>query len=494
MGRGLGHPLAQRGELALEGRALALQRPEGLGLELERLLPLAHLAALLGQAAADLLLRGGATGQLRPDPFVLAAGRTAIGGGGLLLGGGLVGPELGLRPLVLRPGAPTLHVGEPFGRQRQVPIEPTELDPSAGESLGDVGAPAFRGGPRARGLLPPLLRLGDAGASRGQQRAQLTEARLHAGDLLAQPLEQPPRQRQLHRVLLLGELRVPLGLAPLPGETADLRLHLGDEVLHPLEVHGGLLQPALGAVLPVAIEPDARRLLEERAPLVGAVGEEQVDHLRLDHDARVAAEAGAAEQVLDVAEADGRAVEQVVALSRAGEASGDDDLAVGDGEVAVGVVEEEGDFGDVDRAARGRTLEDHVLHLAAAEQPGRLLAQDPAHRVGDVGLAAAVGAHDGGDAVLEGEGDVVGEGLEAGQLQLGELHGRVPVVDRDLEAAGASSPIGMGNPGSSPRTTACRSRDRSLPPAPGSRTGRAPRDRLRHCAPAAAPTPAAPRP
>ena len=75
------------------------------------------------------------------------------------------------------------------------------------------------------------------------------------------------------------------------------------------------------------------------------------------------------------------------------------DLAVGDRQVAVGVVEEERDLGDVDRPARRRALEDHVLHLAAAEQPGRLLAQHPAHRVGDVRLAAAVGPDDGGDAL-----------------------------------------------------------------------------------------------
>ena len=195
-----------------------------------------------------------------------------------------------------------------------------------------------------------------------------------------------------------------LGLAPLAGEAPDLRLHLGDQVLDPLEVDRGLLQPALGAVLPVAIEADPGRLLEERAPLLGAVGEEQVDHLGFDHDAGVAAQAGAAQQVLDVAQPDRRAVEQVVALARAGEPPGDHHLPVGDREVAVGVVEEERDFGDVDRAPGRRALEDHVLHLAAAEQPGRLLAQHPAHRVGDVGFAAAVGPDDGGDAVLEGRG------------------------------------------------------------------------------------------
>ena len=336
---------------------------------------------------------------------------------------GLLGPEACLRPLLLRPGPPGLRVGQPLGREGQVAVELAQLDPHAGEPAGDVRPLSLRRGARAGDLLPPVLGVAHAGPGRRKQLAQLREARLHPGDVFVQPLQQPPGEGDLHRESLLGELGVALGLAALTGEAPDLRLHLGDEVLHPLEVHRRLFQPALGAVLPVAVEPDPRGLLEQRAPLVGAVGEQEVDHLRLDHHPGVAAEAGAAEQVLNVAEPDRRAVEQVVALARAGEPAGDHDFAVGDGQVAVAVVEEERDLGDVHRAPRRGALEDHVLHLPAAEQAGRLLAQHPAHGVGHVGLAAAVGPDDGGDAFLEGEGDVVGEGLEPGELQLGELHG-----------------------------------------------------------------------
>ena len=49
---------------------------------------------------------------------------------------------------------------------------------------------------------------------------------------------------------------------------------------------------------------------------------------------------------------------------------------------------------DVHRAARRRALEDDVLHAAAAHHARPLLAQDPADAVGDVGLAASIGAHD----------------------------------------------------------------------------------------------------
>src|SRR6185503_17165023 len=77
----------------------------------------------------------------------------------------------------------------------------------------------------------------------------------------------------------------------------------------------------------------------------------------------------------------------------------------------------------VDRAATRRALENHVLHLPAAQQPGRLLAQHPANGVGYIRLAAAVGTDDRCHPLAETERDSIGEGFEAGELELGELHG-----------------------------------------------------------------------
>ena len=76
----------------------------------------------------------------------------------------------------------------------------------------------------------------------------------------------------------------------------------------------------------VAIEADAGRFLEQLAAVVGAVGEQRVDHLALDDDAGVGAESRAAQQVGDVAQAAGRAIEEVVALARAREPPRDDDF------------------------------------------------------------------------------------------------------------------------------------------------------------------------
>ena len=90
--------------------------------------------------------------------------------------------------------------------------------------------------------------------------------------------------------------------------------------------------------------------------------------------------------------------------------------------VDLGVDEGERDLGHAGGLAVAGAGEDDVFHLDAAEALGGLLAEDPGDGVGDVGLAAAVGADDGGDA-LAGELDLgaVAEGFEAEDLNFFEL-------------------------------------------------------------------------
>ena len=66
--------------------------------------------------------------------------------------------------------------------------------------------------------------------------------------------------------------------------------------------------------------------------------------------------------------------------------------------------------------------EDDVLHLAAAQRLGALLAHHPGERVDDVGLAGAVGPDDAGDAGLELQGRGGGERLEPAKGQALEVH------------------------------------------------------------------------
>ena len=69
--------------------------------------------------------------------------------------------------------------------------------------------------------------------------------------------------------------------------------------------------------------------------------------------------------------------------------------------------------------------EDDVLHLAAAQALGALLAHDPGEGVDDVGLARAVGPDDAGDARLEAQRRRGREGLEAPQGEALEVHAEI---------------------------------------------------------------------
>src|SRR5439155_1480156 len=193
--------------------------------------------------------------------------------------------------------------------------------------------------------------------------------------------------------------------------------------------------PPLRARLAIAVQPDPGGLFEQGAPLLRLFGEQRLDHSRLHHHGGVGPQAGAAQQVLDVTQPHRRAIEQVLALPRAGEPACDEDFLIRDREGSIRVVEDQGDLRHVHRPAPGRALEDDVFHLAAAQQARRLLAQDPADGIGDVGLAAAVRPHDRGDSRFERQLDRARERLEARQLESGQPHGVVSPAIRVTSVA-----------------------------------------------------------
>ena len=224
----------------------------------------------------------------------------------------------------------------------------------------------------ALGVGGPGRRLVPAGMGRDDQRG---------GQLLA---------RGEPRRLLLGEL----------AEAARLRPELGQDVLDPGQVPLGLGQLLLGLAAPPLVAPDPGDLLEQGPPLLGAERQRLVDHALADEQERVLREVRAVQQVDEVAQPDALAVEEVVVLARAVEAPAELDHAVLDRQQGVAVVEHERHVGH----ALGRPLlgarPDHVL---GAPDPERspLLAQRPAERVGEVGLARSVGPDDGADARAE---------------------------------------------------------------------------------------------
>ena len=177
------------------------------------------------------------------------------------------------------------------------------------------------------------------------------------------------------------KLKLWLGALALAEERADLRLHLAREVVDAEQVGARRLELPLRAAAAVAVQADARRLLEELAPVVRAVREEGVDHLAFDHHAALGAKAGAAYEVVDVAQAARRPVEEVFPLARPRQAARDHHLPEWHRELPVVVREMERHLGDVHRAARARALENDFFHLCATQQARALFAEHPAHGV-----------------------------------------------------------------------------------------------------------------
>ena len=313
-------------------------------------------------------------------------------------------------------------VSLPLLRHRHLAANTLHLLPLRAHEARQLVAPRLGGGARAlrgiaRGLRLQCPRLGG-----GQQLAELGDALLEPGQLLAPCVHAARRERDLHREAARHDLGVAFGALALARQAPHLTGDLVDEVVETLEIARRLLETPLGGAAPVAIEPHPGGLLEQLAPVVGTVGEEGIDHPALDHHARARAQPGAPQQIRNVAQPAGRAIEEVVAVARTREAAGDDDLLERHGEEAVVVREVQGDFGHVHGAPRRRALKDDFVHLRPAHEARALLAKHPAHGVGDVGLAAAIGADDRRHPGLEDELRDIGERLEAVQLELGQPH------------------------------------------------------------------------
>ena len=162
----------------------------------------------------------------------------------------------------------------------------------------------------------------------------------------------------------------------------------------------------------MAVAGDAGRLLKD-LPAVGRLdGQDLVDLALTDDRVALPAQTGVHEQLVDVPEPHGVAVDEVFTLPRAVVPPGDHDLTLLHVEEAARVVQHQRDLRKAQLLAPLGTAEDDVLHLAAPEGLGGLLPHDPADGVGDVGLSTAVGAHDGGDILVEGEDRLVREGFE----------------------------------------------------------------------------------
>ena len=179
----------------------------------------------------------------------------------------------------------------------------------------------------------------------------------------------------------------------------------------------GTLQLSLGLFLLVAAVGNASRLLKDLPPLGALCGQDLINFTLTDESVALLAQAGVHEELVHVPQADLPPVQVVFALSGPVVSAGDGDLLLPIGQNGGAAVQSQGHLGKALALPPLSAPEDHVLHLAATKLPGGLLSQDPADGVGNVGLAAAVGTHDGGEGMVEGEHGLIRKGLKPLEFQ-----------------------------------------------------------------------------
>ena len=118
-------------------------------------------------------------------------------------------------------------------------------------------------------------------------------------------------------------------------ERAHLAAHLAHEVAEALEVLLGCGQAALGPLLAPAVLEDPGRLLDHASAVLRTGVEDGVELALADDHVLLATDARVLEQLLDVEQAAGRAVDGVLRVAGAEERAADGDLGHVDGQASA---------------------------------------------------------------------------------------------------------------------------------------------------------------
>ena len=223
--------------------------------------------------------------------------------------------------------------------------------------------------------------------------------------------------RHLQSLQFLPEHQEFLRLFRLDAQGLHLEFQLVNFVVDAHKVFICAFQLALRLLLPVAEAGDARSLLKD-LPAVGALdGQNLVDLALADDGVSLPAQAGVHEQLVDILEPAGPAVDIVFALPGTVIPAGDRHLTLFHGEQMPGVVQHQRNFSEAQPFAPGGSVKNHIFHLAAPEGSGGLLSHNPADGIGNVGFSRAVRPHNGRNVLAKGQHGFFREGFKALDLQ-----------------------------------------------------------------------------
>ena len=302
LARGQRELLAQLAALPVERRGFQLERARGLDATLQRFLQLPQTGPLGREPPAHLVLVAGPRGQLTVNGGEILRGGGALSLGRVVLPFSLPGAPLRLRALLRGRLAALPRVAEPLRCEREIALEPSHFELGVAETALDLRPACLPRVTRLHARFAFMLRVAQARARRRDRLRQLAGAHPERAERDVEVFELAPHQGHRDAEALLHHLAVALGAAPLTRQAPHLRLNFGNQVLEPREIGCRLLEPALRALLPVTVETDAGRLLEQRASLLRFLREQRLDHLRFHHDRGVGAKSGATQQILNVSQ------------------------------------------------------------------------------------------------------------------------------------------------------------------------------------------------
>ncbi|MNK90338.1 hypothetical protein D3C87_1103870 [compost metagenome] len=182
-------------------------------------------------------------------------------------------------------------------------------------------------------------------------------------------LAQQPQQLLLFLAVGLQGLEA-LGYLGLAFELVEVGAEFAQDVFHAGQVLARVAQAVFGLAAAFLVLGDAGGLFQENPHVIGLGLDDARDHALPDDGVGARPQAGAQEDVLDVAPAHRLVVDVVRGGAVAGQHALDGHfgvLAPLAGGAAFGVVEDQFHAGAPGLLARGGTVEDHVLHGFATQ-------------------------------------------------------------------------------------------------------------------------------
>src|SRR4029077_9483260 len=188
---------------------------------------------------------------------------------------------------------------------------------------------------------------------------------------------------------------------PLVSKQSDLAAHLLDNILHPQQVGFGVFQLAQRLFFLRLVFRYPCRLFKNRPPVLRSTAQDEVDLALLHDGVGASTDTGIHEKLMDIAQPARRLVEEILALAIAENPSGYADLVPFDAKLLFALGKRHRNLCHAQRRAAVSPTENDVGHFPSPQGPRGLLAQNPANRIQNIRLTAAVWAHHRSDPAMK---------------------------------------------------------------------------------------------